>query len=194
METALFSGPAFRALELGEDDVPGLQRFFEANPEYFHIVGGEGPGADTAREEFEDRPPAGWPYDRVWLIRFVDNAGDTIGMADVVSNLLAEGVWHIGLFIVATTLHGTGAAKVLYAGLEDWIRRNGARWLRLNVVVGNDRAERFWRSAGYVEVRQREGIEIGQRTNAVWVMTKPLANGPLAEYLQIVARDRPEAP
>ena len=194
MDAALFSGPAFRALEVGEDDVPELQRFFEANPEYFLIVGGEGPGADTAREEFEDRPPAGWPYDRTWLIRFVDGAGDTIGMADVVSNLLADGVWHIGLFIVATSLHGTGAAKVLYAGLEDWIRRNGARWLRLDVVVGNGRAERFWRSAGYREVRQREGVEIGRRINTVRVMTKPLADGSPAEYLQMVARDRPEAP
>jgi GNAT superfamily N-acetyltransferase len=194
MDTALFSGPTFRALEVGEADVPEIQRFFEANPEYFHIVGGEGPGADAAREEFEDRPPAGWPCDRMWLIRCVDNAGDTIGMADVVSNLLADGVWHIGLFIVATSLHGTGAAKVLYAGLEDWIRRNGARWLRLNVVVGNGRAERFWAGAGYREVRQRGGVEIGRRVNTVRVMTKPLANGSLAEYLQSVARDRPEAP
>lgn len=194
METALFSGAAFRAVEAGEDDVPELQRFFEANPEYFLIVGGEGPGADTAREEFEDRPPAGWPCDRVWLIRFVDGAGVTIGMANVVSNLLAAGVWHIGLFIVATPLHGTGTAKVLYQGLEDWVRRNGARWLRLNVVVGNVRAERFWRGAGYREVRKREGVEIGRRINTVRVMTKPLANGRLAEYLRIVARDRPEAP
>ena len=194
METALFSGPAFRALEVGEADVPELQRFFEANPEYFHIVGGEGPGADAAREEFEDRPPAGWPCGRTWLIRFVDGAGDTIGMADVVSNLLAEGVWHIGLFIVATSLHGTGAAQALYAGLEDWIRSNGARWLRLNVVVGNLPAERFWNRAGYREVRQRGGVEIGRRINTVRVMTKPLANGTPAEYLRIVARDRPEAP
>lgn len=110
------------------------------------------------------------------------------------SNLLAAGVWHIGLFIVATSLHGSGAAKVLYAGLEDWMRRGGARWLRLNVVVGNGRAERFWEGVGYREVRRRGGVEIGRRINAVRVMTKPLANGALAEYLQMVARDRPEAP
>lgn len=194
METALFSGPSFRALEIGEDGVPELQRFFEANPEYFRIVGGEGPGADTAREEFEDRPPAGWPYGRVWLVRFVDGAGNMIGVAEVVSNLLAVGVWHIGLFLVATSLHGSGVARVLYAGLEDWMRRGGARWLRLNVVVGNDRAERFWERAGFREVRRRGGVEIGRRINTVRVMTKPLANGPLAEYLQMVARDRPEAP
>jgi GNAT superfamily N-acetyltransferase len=194
METALFSGPGFRAVEVGEDDVPELQRFFEANPEYFLIVGGEEPGADTAREEFEDRPPAGWPYGRVWLIRFVDGAGNMTGVAEVVSNLLADGVWHIGLFLVATSLHGSGVAKVLYAGLEDWMRRGGARWLRLNVVVGNGRAERFWEGAGYREVRQRGGVEIGRRINTVRVMTKPLANGLLAEYLRMVARDRPEAP
>ncbi|MDH5264795.1 MAG: GNAT family N-acetyltransferase, partial [Betaproteobacteria bacterium] len=112
----------------------------------------------------------------------------------VVSDLLAAGVWHIGLFIVATPLHGTGTAQALYAGLEDWIRSSGARWLRLNVVVGNLPAERFWNRAGYREVRQRGGVEIGRRINTVRVMTKPLANGTPAEYLRIVARDRPEAP
>ncbi|MBL0143716.1 MAG: GNAT family N-acetyltransferase [Betaproteobacteria bacterium] len=190
----LFSGPSFQALEVGAQDLDEIQCFFEANPEYFLAVGGMGPGTDEARKEFDDRPPEGWPYSRKWFIRFVDGKGSTIGVADVVSDLLAEGVWHIGLFIIATALHGTGTAKAVHSGLEDWIRCDGARWLRLNVAAGNSRAERFWERAGYAQVRTREGIEIGRRVHTMRVMTKPLANGRLAEYLGIVARDRPEAP
>lgn len=191
---ALFSGPSFRALEIFEEDLPALQRFFDENPEYFLTVGGERAGPDTALEEFSDRPPAEWPWDGKWLIRFVDDADAIVAVADVISNLLAKGVWHVGLFIVGTRLHGSGAAHDLYRALEAWARQGGARWMRLNVVVGNARAERFWERAGYSEVRQRGGVEIGQRVNVVRVMLKPLADESLPAYLSRVPRDRPESP
>lgn len=190
----LFEGPSFRALEIGEGDLPALQRFFEANPEYFLAVSGERPGADVAREEFADRPPPGWPWDGKWMIRFDDGSGRMVAVADVVRNLLAEGVWHIGLFIVATHLHGTGAAHRFHDALVAWARRGGARWMRLNVAVGNARAERFWERCGYVEARRREGVVIGRRANIMRVMVKPLAGGGLAEYLRLVPRDVPSSP
>lgn len=111
-----------------------------------------GPG--TALEEFSDRPPAGWPWDGKWLIRFVDDAG----------------------------------------ALESWARQGGASWMRLNVVVGNARAERFWEMAGYSEVRRRGGVGIGRRVNEVRVMLKPLAGEGLPAYLSRVPRDRPGSP
>ncbi len=78
-------------------------------------------------------------------------------MANVVSDLLATGVWHLGLFIVATRLHGSGAAVLLYDRLEAWMGASGAQWLRLGVVRGNVRAERFWERRAYVEMRERTG-------------------------------------
>jgi len=47
---------------------------------------------------------------------------------------------------------------------------------------------------GCAEVRKREGMVSGQRVNTVRVMVKPLAAGSLVDYLDLVARDRPEAP
>lgn len=117
-----------------------------------------------------------------------------IGMANVISNLFAEGIWHIGLFVVATSLHGGGAAHVLYGSLQSWMRGRGARWLRLGAVEGNLRAERFWKKVGYVDVRKRSGVEMGKRINTLRVMAKPLVNGSLSDYLDVVVRDRPESP
>ena len=194
MGRELFAGPSFRALEIGEEDLPALQRFFDENPAYFLAVGGEGPHPDQAREEFGGRPPADWLWDGKWLIRFVDEGGETIAVADVMSNLLARGVWHIGLFIVATRMHGDGSAKVMYGELESWMRRGGARWSRLGVAVGNARAERFWERAGYVEARRREGVAIGRRVNTMRVMVKPLAGEGVPGYLEQVPRDRPGSP
>jgi RimJ/RimL family protein N-acetyltransferase len=187
----LFEAGSFRALELAAKDVAALQRFFEENPEYFFAVGDEPPRPDEACQEFDFMPPADYPFERKWLIGFLDGSGAMIGMAGGLSNLFSEGVWHIGLFIVATRLHGSGAALAMHRGLEDWMRGAGARWIRLGVVEGNSRAERFWEKAGYLDVRKRHGVEMGRKVNTLRVMAKPLAGGRLEEYLTRVARDRP---
>jgi hypothetical protein len=82
----------------------------------------------------------------------------------------------------------------MLAALEAWMAGEGAQWSRLGVVVGNARAERFWQREGYRDVRRREGVQIGDRVNDLRVMAKPLAGGTLAQYLELVARDRPGSP
>ena len=81
----------------------------------------------------------------------------------------------------------------LYASLESLMRSAGAEWVRLGVVVGNTRAERFWEKAGFVEVRRRYGVELDHVTRDLRVMVKPLSGGRLERYLGLVERDRPDA-
>ena len=192
------AAPRWRLRVLGEDDIAALQRFFDANPEYFFNVGGEPPRPDEAEREFRDVPPAEMRYREMLLLGFSDDGDDASGamvaMATIVADLLAEHVWHIGLFVVATVLHGSGAAHAIYAELERWMRDRGARWIRLGVVAGNTRAERFWERSGYLQVRERGPLEMGRRTNMLRVMVKPLDGRTIAPYLAIVARDRPGAP
>jgi len=190
----LFATARFRAIELRAPEVPALQRFFDANPEYFLAVTGRGPDPSEAHGEVHGALPEGFSFTRKWTIGFVDETGSLIGVANVVSDLLAQGVWHIGLFIVATRLHGTGMAQALYQQLESWSRSLGARWMRLGVVAGNARAERFWERRAFAEVRKRHDMQMGERTNTVRVMAKPLDGGTVLEYLALVARDRPEPP
>jgi len=176
---------------LGTADVVELQRFFDANPEYFLTVQGEPPRPDEAERELADVPPAGMPYREMLLIGFVDDAsGDLAGMATIVGDFIADHVWHIGLFIVASALHGSGAAHVLYRKLEQWMVDRGARWIRLGVVQGNAKAERFWQRSGYVQVRERGPLQMGRKTNLLRVMVKPLADSTLDAYLALVERDR----
>jgi len=185
---------AYRCVEMGMQTLPRLQRFFEDNPEYFDAVNGEPAQAGEAAHQLESIPPEGFPFARVFKLEFQDEHGAMIGMASIVSDLLAPSVWHIGLFIVATKLHGTGAARRMHDQLEAWMRAAGARWLRLGVVAGNARAERFWEKLGYLETRRRAGVEMGRKTHDLRVMVKPLAGGTIPEYLALVARDRPESP
>ena len=192
--SVLFTAGDLRAIDLGIDDLPALQRFFEANPQYFLDSSGEGPAPDEAVRELEDDPPPGMTFTRRWLVGFADDTGELSAMANVSSDFLAPGIWHLGLFMVASSLHGTGAARTIYGALEAWAREHGARWMRLGVIVGNTRAERFWAKAGYIETRRRTGIPMGQHVHALSVMCKPLAGGSSADYLALVERDRPETP
>jgi len=185
----------YRLRQLGADDVEAVQRFFEANPEYFFTVNGEGPGPDEAKHEFADLPPAGMPYRAMCLLGFYDEKdGALVGVATIVGDFLQPHVWHVGLFVVATALHGSGVAHALYRKLEGWMIGAGARWLRLGVVQGSVRAERFWARCGYVQVRERGPVAMGRKTNLLGVMAKPLAGGTIDEYLALVERDRPSAP
>lgn len=189
----LFEAVGVRGCVLSEDDIPALQRFFDDNPLYFSTVNGQPPRPDEARHEFDDLPPPGMPFRERWLIGLVDADGQLIGMASVLSDFLAEGVWHVGLYIVSNSLHGQGIAAPLYQAMEDWMVRGGARWLRLGAVVGNARAEHFWPKMGYQQLRLRHEVQTGLRSSTLKVFVKPLAEAGIEEYLELVARDRPDS-
>jgi GNAT superfamily N-acetyltransferase len=184
--------PGLTVVELGTGAEALLQRFFEENPQYFLSVNGEPPKATEAHEEIHDLLPAGWSYTRKLVLGYVAPDERLAAMANVVSDIVAPNVWNLSTFIVATERHGTGDAASLYRGLEAWAAQQGAQWLRLGVVAGNVRAERFWERQGYTQTRLRQGIQMGRLTNTLRVMFKPLAGGSLEQYLTRVARDRPE--
>ena len=192
--TTLPSSPIadITTIELTPDQAPLLQKFFEENPAYLLATSGEPAGPGEALEEITSEVPASMSFTKKWVIGYVDRHGSLVAMANVITDLLAASIFHIGTFIVATNRHGSGDAQVLNQGLEDWARANGAAWMRLGVVQGNARAERFWASVGYWPVRARAGIEMGPRTVTIQNMVKPLFAGSLEQYFSLAPRDRPE--
>ena len=110
--------PGLNVIEISDAHMAELQRLFEANSEYSIAVNGEPPVPNDAREEIHGEVPAGWSFSRKWLIGYVDASGAMLAMANVVSDLLAPAVWHIGLFMVATARHGDASSQRIYPGLE----------------------------------------------------------------------------
>lgn len=173
------------------DQAPVLQRFFDENPAYFLATQGEPAGPGEAVEEITSQIPAEMAYTKKWVFGYLDEeTGALAAMANIVTDLLAPAVHHIGTFIVATARHGSGDAQRLYDGLERWAMANGAKWMRLGVVAGNTRAERFWKTLGYVPLKVRIGVQMGARFVSIAVMFKPLAGGSREEYVALVPRDR----
>lgn len=197
MSTLLFRVGDVEVRAVDEQAAPALQALFEANPGYFELTGGEPPGPGLALEELRSRPPEGWSYSEHWSLAFVrpGQAGAAevcLGMALVDTDLLARGVWHIGLFLVASSEHGSGLAPRLYQALEHWAQGQGAGWMRLGVVLGNTRAERFWERQGFQELKRRPDMEMGRLRQTVRVMLKPLGTHTVAEHQERVPRDRAE--
>ncbi len=185
--------PGLATFEITAAHEARLQAFFEANPAYFIAVQGVPAEPGEARQEIFDAPPAGWTFSGKWVIGYTNAQGEMVAMATLITDLLAADVWHLGLLIIGSRWQGTGLAQAVYGGLERWALEHGARWMRLGVVLGNARAERFWWRQGFVEVRQRNGVTMGRLTQVVRVLIKPLRGDSLATYLELVARDRPEA-
>lgn len=188
-------GAGWFAEERARDALPELQAFYEANPGYWLMVHGVPPLPNEAETDFDTTPPAEmhWRELHDWLIR--DRATNRIvGEISAASDLPAPGVMHLGFFIVEDAQRATGFAHELYRSYEGWAIAQGARWLRLGVVERNARGRRFWERVGYEEVRRRSGVQIGELTHELIVMMKPIGLNSRTEYLQSVARDRPDAP
>ena len=181
-----------QAIELTPQHEELLQKFFDDNPDYFIKVSGETATPNEAYETIHDGPPSDWNYSKKIVIGYINKANRIVAIVDVIQDLLAPNVWHIGLFMMDSTRYGTGDAQAIFLGIESWAVKNGAQWLRLGVVLGNSRAESFWKSMGFIETRTREGVEMGQKLNTIRVMFKPLCGGTVTEYLSLVERDRPE--
>ncbi|WP_408209594.1 GNAT family N-acetyltransferase [Paraburkholderia sediminicola] len=94
---------------------------------------------------------------------------------------------------ICIALAAEGVATRIYEGLEAWLRASGAKWLRLGVIVGNNRAERFWERSGFLDVRRRRGVQMKDRVHSLRVMVKPLTGASLPEYLNVVPRDCPDS-
>ena len=188
------SAEGIRVVELDGDDALELQRFFDQAPDYFIAVNGEPATPTEAHEELQGQLPAGWSCRRIYWLGYRNAEERLVAVINIAADLLAAGVWHIGLLLIDSRLHGTGLAQHLHTDLEAWAARHGAQWLRLTVVVGNTRAERCWPKLGYVQVRTREGITMGRRVNRVSIQVKALAGARLEDYLERVARDRPGSP
>ncbi|MFO1251853.1 MAG: GNAT family N-acetyltransferase [Inhella sp.] len=195
VRTKSLAGPGWFGVPIDGADAEELQRFLEANPDYSRLVAGRDWLPGEALSELTERPPADWPQGPLRHLAVLDaESGAWRGYLNWVEDLLAPGVWHIGLFLIDARSHGSGLATQVFDAWAAHAQAQGARWLRLGAVVGNARAEAFWRRQGYRDVRLRDGIPMGLLSQQVRVMVRPLGSADLASYLQAVPRDRPEAP
>lgn len=178
-------------------DRPDLAAFCRDNPEYDVFLTGEVPDEAEWVEDFmTDLPPASfnWTATHKLIARRHQDQGKIAAILDITEDMIDKCVGHIGLFQVATALHGVGLAHRLYQGLEDWLASRGMDVLRLGVLEGNARGMSFWTRHGFLETRRRQGTAPTGKTHLSFVMYKPLKPLSLDAYRLRVPRDDPSSP
>ena len=179
-----------RTVLLREGDAAMVQSFYDANPGYFLLLGGGPASPGTAMDHLQAFPSQDIAAARKHFFGVVGASGQLTAVADIIENYPAPAVWHLGFFIVATDLYGTGFAKSWLDALEVWIQSQGAQYLRLGVVQVNLRGRRFWEKAGFVPATVRRGVDMGGHVHDVQTMVKPLSRADMAAYYALAPRDR----
>jgi ribosomal protein S18 acetylase RimI-like enzyme len=93
----------------------------------------------------------------------LEDAAGARGMVAGVRDETDPAVVHLMAMWVHPQIRGSGGADELVAAVIAWTRSDGAKWVRLKVIQGNDRARHFYErmgfcATGHEEVRERDGL------------------------------------
>jgi GNAT superfamily N-acetyltransferase len=140
---------------VSDADVDLFQPLLECCEDFFQRCFGRPAREDEARRMPLERPPGLGP-ERRHLVALRDSGRRLVGVLEGVSDFPAPGEWYLGLMLLAPEVRGKGRGEAVLRGYEDWLRREGARLLRLGVSEPNPDAHRFWTRVGFHDEPLRE--------------------------------------
>ncbi len=130
---------------LSEGDVPAIASLFHECADYWHLVVGRAAGEEESASLLTERPPALALSNKfVFGLRI---GGRLVAIADAFRDYPHDGIWWLGLLLIAPESRGRGLGRRLYAAFESWAAAQGARELRLCVQAQNTRAHEFWQGS-----------------------------------------------
>lgn len=162
-----------KALPLSVADAPRIDALYQHCLDYHLMADGEPAAPDAGREAFSDVPPGHDPA-QLLLLGMTGADGRLEVLAQTLRGYPAQGVWWIGLMLVAPEARGGGLGRAM---LEDILTRAlaaEAQELQLGVLDVNQDARRFWEREGFVWLRTTEPRQFGQRKHIVHVLRRPL--------------------
>jgi GNAT superfamily N-acetyltransferase len=125
----------------------------------------EAPEAFGSTHEWElARTTADWQKWISPLATFIlDERGEARGMVCGLRDETGPAVVHLMAMWVHPKIRGSGGAGELVSAVIGWAKSEGAKFVQLKVIQGNDRARRFYERMGFrptgVEgVRERDGL------------------------------------
>ncbi len=100
-----------------------------------------------------------------------------VAIADALRNYPHDGIWWLGLLLVAPGSRGHGLGRRLYAAFESWATAQGATELRLCVQAQNTRAHEFWQRLGFVALRSQP-LTLRGLTSQVTIYCRSVVGSP----------------
>ncbi len=163
--------PSYSAKLLKPDDAAVLQSLYEQCTEFALLTDGQPPSPTAAREEF-DALPDGKKIQDKYIFGLFDPQNDLIGMIESIRHYLDNQTWWLGLMMLSPEQRGQGLGTELYQAFENWVSAQGIKQVSLGVVEANELGLQFWRSLGFEVVRKTEPQQLGNKTHAVYVMSR----------------------
>jgi ribosomal protein S18 acetylase RimI-like enzyme len=143
------------------DDLPALQDVLVGAPAYHELVDGA-PAGPTAGADLQADAEA--DPDRRLLLLWPALGGAAVGVVDVQLHWPEPGAAHVRLLLLRESLQGQGLGRETAAALEEALRSDGFRALRLSVTGGNGGARAFWERLGFAPVaRLRAGDTLHEK-------------------------------
>jgi len=139
-------------------------------------VAGLEPSRELARDLLTALPPGKEREDKLLLGVFAE-AGELVGLLDVVRNYPAPGVWFLGLMLLEPAQRSQGLGKKLYEAFERWAQAIGAEEIRLSVAEQNGAAFRFWQRLGFLEQERQPPELFGKKESVFILMNRLLSPG-----------------
>jgi GNAT superfamily N-acetyltransferase len=169
----LFAIPGYQIRLLGDKDAGEVQALLEKCVDYCLLVDGHPPGPSSASLLISDCPPGKSIDDKV-VLGIYSLRKKMIGVLDAIRDYPSPGDWWIGLLLLDPAYRQKGLGSMTIRSFEDWVGMQRARRILLGVVEANDRALRFWRSAGFEQVERQPPKKFADLIHVVITLKRDL--------------------
>ncbi|WP_338462915.1 GNAT family N-acetyltransferase [Synechococcus elongatus IITB7] len=166
--------PGYSAKLLNPGDAVVLQRLYEQCTEFALLTDGHPPALTAAREEF-DVVPGGKTTQDKYIFGLFAPQNDLIGMIESIRYYPDNQTWWLGLMMLSPEHRGQGLGKEFYRAFENWVAAQGLKQMSLSVIEANDSGLQFWKGLGFEILRKTEPRQFGNKTHAVYVMSRAVA-------------------
>lgn len=141
----------------GDDDTQRLQQLLERCSDFYLLHEGWPTPADAAAYELTCVPP-GKEVSDVFVLGMADGAGSLVAMAQLLRDYPSPRDWWVGTLVVDPQLRGRGIGAELFRHTVAFIEEQGGRSIGLAVALWNERALKFWESAGFRDTGRRSEV------------------------------------
>jgi ribosomal protein S18 acetylase RimI-like enzyme len=125
-------------------------------------------------DEFDAVPDGKTTQDK-YIFGLFDPQNDLLGMIESIRHYPDNQTWWLGLMMLSPEQRGQGLGSEFYQAFEKWVSVQEIKKVSLSVVEANDLGLKFWKSLGFEVIRKTEPRQFGNKTHAVYVMSRTVA-------------------
>ena len=161
----------YSAKLLKPEDAVVLPSLYEQYTEFALLTDGQPPSPTAARDKFDAVPDGKMIQDK-YILGLCDPRNDLIGMIESIRHYPNNQTWRLGLMMLIPEQRNQGLGSEFYQAFENWVSAQGVQQVSLSVVEANELGLRFWKSLGFQVVRKTEPQKFGNKTHAVYVLSR----------------------